>query len=67
MVEKNSFDPQAYLELMQTVAGIPIRDEWKTGVEQHLANAAKMAGIVDAAELDPHTIDLAGVFEAKSP
>ncbi|WP_308364469.1 MULTISPECIES: DUF4089 domain-containing protein [unclassified Microbulbifer] len=67
MATESHFDPQTYLELMQTVAGIPVRDEWKTGVAQHLATAAKMAGIVESAEIDPDTIDLANVFRVKSP
>lgn len=67
MHNANRFDPPAYLELMQTVVDIPICEEWKAGVAQHLATAAKMAEIVEAAKVDPDTIDLAGVFEPGSP
>ncbi|MGL6162345.1 AtzG-like protein [Microbulbifer sp.] len=67
MPDENRFDPQVYLELMQTVTRIPIREEWKAGIAQHLATAAKMAEIADAAEIDPNTIDLANVFQVKSP
>lgn len=67
MATGSHFDPQTYLEMMQTVTGIPVRDEWKKGVAQHLSTAAKMAGIVEAAKIDPDTIDLANVFRVKSP
>jgi hypothetical protein len=67
MASESQFDPDTYLEVMQTIAGIPIRDEWKTGVAQHLSTAAKMAEILEAAEIDPDTIDLANVFQVKSP
>jgi len=63
MTNKNNLDPQAFLELMQTTMGIPVREEWKAGVCLHLANAARMADIVEAAELDPHSLEFAGTFE----
>lgn len=63
MSNENNLDPQAYLELMQSTMGIPIREEWKAGVCLHLANAARMADIVEAADLDRNTLELAGVFE----
>ncbi|MBB3062894.1 DUF4089 domain-containing protein [Microbulbifer rhizosphaerae] len=67
MASESQFDADTYLEVMQTVAGIPVRDEWKEGVAQHLSTAEKMAGIVEAAQIDPDTIDLANVFQVKSP
>lgn len=63
MTNKNNMDPQAYLKLMQATTGIPVREEWKSGVCLHLANAARMADIVEAAALDPNSLELAGVFE----
>lgn len=63
MSNKTNLDPEAYLELMQSTMGIPVHEEWKAGVCQHLANAARMADIVDAADLDPNSLELAGVFE----
>lgn len=63
MASKQAFNPQAYLELMKTTLGISVREEWKSGVCLHLANAARMADIVEAADLDPNRLELAGTFE----
>ncbi|QIL88477.1 DUF4089 domain-containing protein [Microbulbifer sp. SH-1] len=66
MPNKNAIDPPAYLELMQTILDIPVREEWKAGVCLHLANAARMADILEAADLDPDSLVLAGTFTPDS-
>ncbi|WP_226662581.1 DUF4089 domain-containing protein [Microbulbifer aggregans] len=63
MTNKIHLAPKAYLDLMETMIGIPVHEEWKVGVCLHLANAARMADIVECAELDPNSLELAGTFE----
>lgn len=60
------FDPLAYVELMQAAMDIPLREEWKAGVTSHLANAARMAELLEAVEIDPNSLELAGVFEVRN-
>ena len=58
----NNFDVDAYFELMKTVVDIPVQAEWEATVKMHLATAAKMAAIIEAAPIDANSLELANVF-----
>ncbi|WP_317930055.1 AtzG-like protein [Halioxenophilus sp. WMMB6] len=58
----NPFDLDAYYELMKTLVDIPIQAEWEAVIKMHLATAAKMAAIIEAAPVDPNSLELASVF-----
>lgn len=56
------FDAKAYLALMAPIVEIKVEPEWQPVVETHLATAAKMAAILDAAPLEPNSLELANYF-----
>lgn len=60
--DNNIFNAQHYLTSMTPLSGIDIKKSWQPIICSHLQSAAKMADIINAAPLDPNTIDLANTF-----
>lgn len=58
-----TFDAEAYAELMARVMGLDVRPDWKPGVVANLRNTHRMASLVLGHRLDDH-VEPAFVFEA---
>ncbi|WP_086933682.1 DUF4089 domain-containing protein [Agarilytica rhodophyticola] len=59
---KKHFDSASYLAFMAPCIGIEIKEEWKDEIIGHLDNAAKMANIVENADIDKDSLDLANTY-----
>lgn len=61
-MSKSASDWQAYIDAMAPVAGIEIRDEWKSGVASFLALAASNAALYADLPFDDAKDEAAPVF-----
>ena len=48
--------------VMLKINGIDVHPEWREGVKNHLANAAKMAAIIENCNIDPLSLELSNTF-----
>ncbi|TVQ34383.1 MAG: DUF4089 domain-containing protein [Geminicoccaceae bacterium] len=62
MADETAFDPDAWIDAMAPVVGLPIGDLERPGVRTFLGVAKGMADLLDAVELPDDELALAPVF-----
>lgn len=63
----SNFDAKTFLHCAEKTLDLPIKDEWRTMVEAHISNAARMMKTMESATVPTATLDLAGVYTPAFP